>query len=85
MQATPVPGSQAQDEVTAYVVGTVVPSVDSATTTGSKHVIGAATAGSSFQIHSSNGSRLSRSSSLSLFLDEACTHRIKTIRKHPTK
>ncbi|MEZ0208635.1 MAG: hypothetical protein ACAH17_00455 [Candidatus Paceibacterota bacterium] len=35
-----VPGSTVQDEVTAYVVGTVVPATDNASSTGAKGVIG---------------------------------------------
>jgi hypothetical protein len=35
-----VPGSNVQDEVTAYVVGAVVPGTDSASSTGAKGVIG---------------------------------------------
>jgi hypothetical protein len=38
-----VPGSTVQDEVTAYVVGTVAPATDSASSTGAKTVIGGST------------------------------------------
>jgi hypothetical protein len=41
-----VPGSQAQDEVSAYVVGSIVPSTGLATSTGSKTVVGASNGGS---------------------------------------
>ncbi len=40
-----VPSSNVEDEVTAYVVGSVVPGNDAATTTGAKKVVGASTAG----------------------------------------
>jgi hypothetical protein len=40
-----VPGSTAQDEVTAYVVGTIVPATDGSVSTGTKKVVGAGAVG----------------------------------------